>query len=388
MKTISRAPKPHKVQVPMEVFQGGLSELGVTSTNQFAFLKLEISCKSLESIEGIQTFPHLQHVNLSNNLLKTVKSLSSLKHLLTLDVSFNQLSSLSDLLPPVNLLSLNASNNQFKSTLSISKHFYLQRLSLDHNTLTQIEGLEGLPNLQFLSLSHNKITRISGIPVSLQGLNLSHNEIVKIGGGFKKSGFLRVLDLSCNKLSSLRGTSDLENLMVLVLSSNNFKKINTLDHLVDLAVLSDLDLSDNQVTSKKHYRLRVAFKLPQLRRLDSGVVSAEEKIKAENLYGLDVEDRRALFNQIFPGQIFTDRRLEKSEMLDIESESEEDEEVSVKSKPDSKYVTRSLSKNSSRADIDPVARSEIIAFSKRYVGEMIEKEEQEKNTRVNFEVYE
>ena len=388
MKSIPRAPKPHKVPVPLSVLQSGLSDLGVTSTNQYTFLKLSLIEKNLESIQGIETFIHLQHVNLAHNSLTNLKNLSALKHLLTLDVSFNLLTSLNDFVPSANLLYLNASNNQFKSMVSVSKHRYLQRVNLDHNLLAAIEGIEDLPNLQVLSLAENKITRISGLPVSVQNLNLSHNEIVKIGHGFKKSAFLRIVDLSFNKLSSLRGASELENLVVLLLKSNNFKKINTLDHLVDLALLSDLDFSDNLVTSKKHYRLRVTFKLPQLRKLDSIIVTAEEKIKAENLYGLDVEDRKALFNQIFPGQIFTDRRLEKSEMLDIESESEEDDVMSERSKPDSKYVTRTLSKNSSRADIDPAAKSEILAFSKRYVGELIEREEQDKNTRVNFEVYE
>lgn len=156
---------------------------------------------------------------------------------------------------------------------------------------------------------------------------------------------------------------------------------------MNLALLSDLDFSNNLVSEKKHYRLRVAFKLPQLRRLNEEVLTAEEKIKAENLYGLDVEDRKALFTQIFPGQIFSDRRLEKSEMLDVESQSEEDDEVSA-GMPDSKLNTRTLSKNSSRGDMDPAAKSEILAFSKRYVGELIEKEEEEKNARVNFEVYE
>jgi len=175
--------------------------------------------------------------------------------------------------------------------------------------------------------------------------------------------------------------------MALVVKNNSFTKIQTMEHLVNLALLSDLDFSNNPVTQMKHYRLRVTFKLPQLRKLDEVSVTAEEKIKAENLYGLDVEDRKALFNQIFPGQIFNDRRLEKSEMLDVESESDEDEEDISVGKPDSKLATRTLSKNSSRADIDPALRSEILAFSKRYVGELIEKEEEEKNTRVNFEVY-
>lgn len=51
-------------------------------------------------------------------------------------------------------------------------------------------------------------------------------------------------------------------------------------------------------------------------------MSAEDKIKAENLFGLDLDDRRALFEEIFPGQEFVDRRVHTFEMLDFESDSD------------------------------------------------------------------
>jgi len=62
-----------------------------------------------------------------------------------------------------------------------------------------------------------------------------------------------------------------------------------------------LNLNQNPITEKEMYRLRVLYKLPQLRNLDLSEVLAEDKIRAENLYGLDLDDRKALFNEIFPG---------------------------------------------------------------------------------------
>jgi protein phosphatase 1 regulatory subunit 7 len=390
MKRISREPKPHKVVLDRALFTSNLSALGFTATGEFAYLRLSLESQALESIQGIENFPHLQHINLSNNRLSTLKPLSQIRHLLTLDVSHNQLTTLLDFSPPANLLSVNASHNLLKSFGNISKNQFLQQLFLDFNQISEIEGIEELPNLQVLSLCNNKILRIGGLPVSIQRLNLSNNDIKRLGIGFEKLVFLRAVDLSYNKLHSLKGTEGLESLMILLLKGNQFRKINTLDHLVDLALLSDLDLSENLATEKEHYRLRVAFKLPQLRKLDGVQVSAEEKIKAENLFGLDIEDRKALFTQIFPGQMFVDRRLVKSEMLDIESESEAEEELpSVKnSSQGSKIGSRNLSKVASRENMDPMAMSDILAFSKRYVGDLIEKEEEERNTRVNFEVYE
>lgn len=387
MKTIYRPPKPHKVRQDKAIFSENLSALGVCSTGEFTYLKLNLNDQKLESIEGIDEFPHLQHIILSNNELTSLKPLSAIKHLLTLDASHNSLTQFLDFTPLSNLLYVNSSFNKIKSFGKVSKNQYLQKINLDNNEISEIEGIEDLPNLQYLSLNSNQILRIAGIPISLQYLNLGKNSISRIGKGFKKLVFLRILDLSYNKLSSLSGTEELESLMILNLEGNIIRKVNTLDHLSELALLSELNLKDNFVTGKELYRLRVAFKLPQLRSLDGVILTAEEKIKAENLYGLDVEDRKALFMQIFPGQNFIDRRLVKSEMLDIESESEsEDEAVPQKNiNQDMRVASRTLSKTNSRDNIDPVAMSEILAFSRRYVGELIEKEEEERNTRVNFE---
>jgi hypothetical protein len=39
----------------------------------------------------------------------------------------------------------------------------------------------------------------------------------------------------------------------------------------------------------------VLFHIPQLRDLDGVAITAEEKIKAENLHGLDLGDRELIF---------------------------------------------------------------------------------------------
>lgn len=382
---IQRFPKPHKVKVDEAVFTSNLSSLGICETGDYAYLRLNLESQSLESIQGIQNFPHLQHVNLSKNRLSTLRVLSSLPHLLTLNISHNLLGQIMDFDPPANLLYIDASNNSIKSFKKISKNRFLQRLNLDNNQISEITDIDSLTNLQYLSISSNKILRISNLPTSLQYLNLSQNEIKKISIGFVKLSFLRVVDLSYNRLSSLKGCEELESLMVLNLAGNLLGRINTLNHLVDLALLSDLDLTGNALCEKVHFRLRVAYKLPQLRKLDEQAVTAEEKIKAENLFGLDIEDRKALFNQIFQGQIFVDRRLETNDMLDIESDSEEDQEYLPSRNTDSKIASRILSKMNSKEKLDPVAMSEILAFSRRYVGELIEKEEINRKKEVVFE---
>ena len=52
------------------------------------------------------------------------------------------------------------------------------------------------------------------------------------------------------------------------------------------------------------------------------MISAEEKIKAENLHGLDVNDRELIFQSLLPEEKFVDRRMHIVEDVPLESESE------------------------------------------------------------------
>jgi hypothetical protein len=42
------------------------------------------------------------------------------------------------------------------------------------------------------------------------------------------------------------------------------------------------------------------FHIPQLRTLDGTEIMAEEKVKAENLHGVDVADREIIFKAMLP----------------------------------------------------------------------------------------
>lgn len=327
-------------------------------------------------------------MDLSNNRLQTLRPLSSIKHLLTIGAANNQLSKLLDFDAPQNLLYVDYSANLLTTMTNLKRHRYIQILKLDQNQITEMTGIDELPNLQFLSLNENKITLISGLPLSIQQLHLAHNQISKLNVGLQGLVNLRVLDLSYNQVTNLKGLNELESLMTLMLRGNGIRKVNTLDPVIDLALLSDIDLIDNPVVEKQMYRLRVAYKLPQLRSLDSESVTAEEKIKAENLYGLDLEDRTALFNQIFPGQTFVDKRLYTSEMLDYESDSDREDlnfidqyqapKTSASRSVGSRVGSSRLSKVNSRESLDSVTMGEILAFSKRYVGDLIEKIDNDK----------
>ena len=62
--------------------------------------------------------------------------------------------------------------------------------------------------------------------------------------------------------------TSLPNLETLVLTGNLIQELADLDQLASIKSLRTLSLLHNPVTTRQHYRLYVAFKLPQLRLLD------------------------------------------------------------------------------------------------------------------------
>ncbi len=50
-------------------------------------------------------------------------------------------------------------------------------------------------------------------------------------------------------------------------------------------------------------------------------------MKAENLYGLDLEDRRRIFKEVLPEEEFIDRRINIAELIEPETESDNEEEL-------------------------------------------------------------
>ena len=317
---------------------------------------------------------------MSENRLTNLKPLGELRHLLTINASGNMLTKLLNFDPPANLLYADFSTNQITDIGNLSGHKYLQRLYLDGNAIKEIQGLSELRNLRILSLNDNHIEMISGLESleNLEQLYLMRNKLRSLSEGFEGLGNLKVLDLSLNAIESLRGLEFLSNLVTLLLVGNRIRKVNQSRHLVALALLSDLDLCANPVQDVKLYRLQALFKLPQLRTLDGRVVMAEEKIKAENLFGLDSEDMKAIFKEIFPDKNFDDKRILTSALCEDESESEEEDVRFIQQyKSANGSMPRSGSAASLKSNLSRPATegSELSVVARRYVGELIEKAE-------------
>ena len=62
--------------------------------------------------------------------------------------------------------------------------------------------------------------------------------------------------------------------------------------------------------------------------LDGVDIMAEEKVKAENLHGVDLADKHTIFTSLLPEEKFVDRRMSQIEELEPESEDPDEEDLS------------------------------------------------------------
>ena len=123
-------------------------------------------------------------------------------------------------------------------------------------------------------------------------------------------------------------------------------------------MLTELDFSYNPVQNKKHYRSQVLYHIPQLRMLDGVDIIAEEKVKAENLHGTDLNDREKIFKAMLPQESFVDRRIAVYE--DVEEES--DDEVSADDTCDPLHPAKNRS-----------VTTENETMARQYVGELFDR---------------
>ena len=314
-----------KILIDAEIFKKGLKDFGTTYDNyNHAYLGLDISGKELISVGGITNYKYLQKVDVSNNDLATLEQLSGLYHLTELNASHNKIEEIMDFDPPQNLEKVNYSFNLIQVIQNIEKNPFLKILILSNNNISKIDGLSTCEFLEELDLSNNHIENIENLePLSscLTKLNLSSNRIKKITGLDNLTSLME-LNLCQNEISRLKGLQGLENLRYLYLSSNKLSRCNQVAYLADLPFLTDLDFCFNDVQHKKFYRYQILYYIPQLRILDGQDVTHFEKVKADILFGADLENKKEIFNAYLQEEEFVDRRLFVAEQIDPESDSE------------------------------------------------------------------
>ncbi|XP_071489775.1 U2 small nuclear ribonucleoprotein A'-like [Diadema antillarum] len=116
-----------------------------------------------------------------------------------------------------------------------------------------------------IDLSDNELRKLDGFPLlkRLKCLLLNNNRICRIGENLQEN---------------------LPRLESIILTNNSIAELGDLDNLASITQLTTLSLLRNPVMGKKHYRLYVIHKLPNLRILDFRKIRLREREAAAQLF--------------------------------------------------------------------------------------------------------
>ncbi|KAM6426020.1 U2 small nuclear ribonucleoprotein A' [Liasis olivaceus] len=182
-----------------------------------------------------------------------------------------------------------------------------RELDLRGYKIPVIENLGAtLDQFDTIDFSDNEIRKLDGFPLlkRLKTLLMNNNRLSRIGEGLEQS---------------------LPNLTELILINNNIMELGDLDPLATVKSLTYLSVLRNPVTNKKHYRLYVIHKVPQVRVLDFQKVKLKERQEAEKMFkgkrgaqlAKDIARRAKTFN---PGAgLPTDRKKAGPSPGDVEA---------------------------------------------------------------------
>lgn len=212
---------------------------------------------------SVQTF-NLSHNEIDQLLIKSNRLISTAVNLITLDLSYNNIQIVPTDYGPnrfTMLASLNISHNNICSLESecFKNITQLQTLNLNNNRIPSVTAsiFRYLKTLIVLDLSYNAIASIDANSFlnlrKLKLLNLAGNKLSTIT--FDGLVSLKLLDLSKNAITiiDLNIFSGTPNLQVLNVSSNNLHTFRTQSFFTNISKLSELDISNNNITELHVY---------------------------------------------------------------------------------------------------------------------------------------
>lgn len=141
-KVLKWTEKPHIGAVDCLIlsnqsFNSFKSTIRLDLTRLISLVKLDLSCNSIKSLEGVRECGNIRELNVSHNLVIEVSPLHKLIRLRRLDVSHNKIREITPLLGCINLKSLKISHNwvfQLENTLESLKQFRcLTELDIEGN---------------------------------------------------------------------------------------------------------------------------------------------------------------------------------------------------------------------------------------------------------------
>ncbi|XP_024890268.1 protein phosphatase 1 regulatory subunit 42-like isoform X3 [Temnothorax curvispinosus] len=199
----------------------------------------------------------------SKSLSKTIKKdeLWKLTHLHMNDMF---ISSIGNIAIYRSLKVLYLQNNNISKIKNLHFACNLTHLYLQHNAIMKMENLESLQNLQKLYLGHNNIIVVEGLQNTkkLQELHVE-NQKIPLGeslcfeprSAFTLSMCVKVLNISDNKMTSLRNLIGFQELHTLDAKNNLVDNVDDVTTTIStLPSLKDLSLQGNPVTWSYRYK--------------------------------------------------------------------------------------------------------------------------------------
>ncbi|KAL6268859.1 hypothetical protein P5V15_001980 [Pogonomyrmex californicus] len=174
-------------------------------------------------------------------------------------------------------------NNNISKIKNLHFACNLTHLYLQHNTIRKMENLESLENLQKLYLGHNNIIVVEGLQnmkkllelhIESQNIPLGESLCFEPRSALALSPCLKVLNISDNKIISLRNLTGFQELLTLDAKNNLIDNMDDLITTINtLTSLKDLSLQGNPVTWYYRYRENVIANSILLANLDGKVVT-------------------------------------------------------------------------------------------------------------------
>eukprot|EP00397_Hematodinium_sp_SG-2012_P034978 GEMP01037570.1.p1 GENE.GEMP01037570.1~~GEMP01037570.1.p1 ORF type:complete len:582 (+),score=127.74 GEMP01037570.1:210-1955(+) len=306
-------------QLEVEMVKSNLSVLGVTPSENHAYLRCDLVDLELTSLGALRGFQQLQFVNVSKNRLRSLEPLGKLPFLLHIDASRNLLERTQTFGPPRQLETIDLSFNSIGEMGEWAVHRYLRELNLRGNLIQQVPAgaISSNKHLRMLDLSENHLAKIKHYPKNLEALFLSSNQLRSLDG-IETLRRLQVLNVKKNFIKSLAPlrAENSPRLRKLCVSNNNIGSVNELEYLREFKFLCDMFLAPNPLDQLPYYRAQVLYRVPDIRFLDDAVATAEEKVKAGVIYGEETEKSSEIFTHFIPEEEWIDRRLVTQEIVE------------------------------------------------------------------------
>ncbi|EPQ10682.1 U2 small nuclear ribonucleoprotein A' [Myotis brandtii] len=252
-----------------------LIEQAAQYTNAVRDLELDLRGYKIPIIENLgATLDQFDAIDFSDNEIRKLDGFPLLRRLKTLLVNNNRICRIGE--------ALDQALDQALPCLT--------ELVLTNNSLVELRNLDPLASLRAAGSQETryKIPVIENLGATLDqfdAIDFSDNEIRKLDG-FPLLRRLKTLLVNNNRICRIGEALDqaLPCLTELVLTNNSLVELGDLDPLASLKSLTYLSILRNPVTNKKHYRLYVIYKVPQVRVLDFQKVKLKERQEAEKMF--------------------------------------------------------------------------------------------------------